>query len=363
MMITLRLSSSLLALALSSSALADTVRLRGSIRAPLDRAMIVLADVADLSGDEVQRLAQISLLEAPTGEACELSVHQIREAIAAAGGHPGRIDVIGSRVTIRPRAAQPILATGMMTLSPPAGDAVSAESEPEPRNPALAASDLARESTLRGALARSVLQRLCIPGANVRISFQPQDHALLAVPERGRRFEVKPEGSLDGERVTLTVRVWRDQAVEDTHAISASILVRSDVAVAEYRIDRSTTIESTAFRIEGQWLSLRQARQMADPASITGMTTIRAIDAGDPIRRPALEASIAIRLGDRVTVRCLVGGIAIAVPSEAREEGAIGDTIEFTKVGERERFEARVTGAGEAVVDLALTAGPKEARP
>ena len=65
------------------------------------------------------------------------------------------------------------------------------------------------------------------------------------------------------------------------------------------------------------------------------------------LKRPAL-----IERGGRVTVRCLVGGIAIAMQAEARDDGAEGDRIELRKLGERETFFAIVTGPGEAVVDL-----------
>jgi flagella basal body P-ring formation protein FlgA len=60
-----------------------------------------------------------------------------------------------------------------------------------------------------------------------------------------------------------------------------------------------------------------------------------------------------VERGDRVKVRCLVGGIVIALKAEARADGAEGDTIELRKLGERSTFLATVTGRGEAIVDLA----------
>ena len=51
--------------------------------------------------------------------------------------------------------------------------------------------------------------------------------------------------------------------------------------------------------------------------------------------------------------RCLVGGAVITLQAEARSDGALGETIQFRKHGERETFPAVITGRGEALVDLA----------
>ena len=59
-----------------------------------------------------------------------------------------------------------------------------------------------------------------------------------------------------------------------------------------------------------------------------------------------------IKRGDRVIVRCIVGGIVITLEAEARSDGAIGDDIELKKIGERESFIATVSGSRAAVLDL-----------
>jgi len=59
-----------------------------------------------------------------------------------------------------------------------------------------------------------------------------------------------------------------------------------------------------------------------------------------------------VKKGDQITVRCLVGGVAISVQAEARADGAAGEIIELRKLGERESFTAKVVGRSEAVLDL-----------
>jgi flagella basal body P-ring formation protein FlgA len=61
---------------------------------------------------------------------------------------------------------------------------------------------------------------------------------------------------------------------------------------------------------------------------------------------------LVIKRGQLVTVRCLVGGVAISLQAEARAEGSLGEVIEFRKTGERDAFVATITGPNQAVINL-----------
>ncbi len=77
------------------------------------------------------------------------------------------------------------------------------------------------------------------------------------------------------------------------------------------------------------------------------------LKAGDVLKKKHVKRDVLVKRGDRVIVRCLVGGVVISLDAEARSDGAEGDLIELRKLGERATFMARVSGPGAAILDLA----------
>jgi flagella basal body P-ring formation protein FlgA len=128
--------------------------------------------------------------------------------------------------------------------------------------------------------------------------------------------------------------------------------MRTRVAVPVQPLPRGTTIQEADFTVRELWLPPSRHRTVATPAELVGQITKRTLAADEPIRRPQVETPHVIDRGDRITVRCLVGGVAISLQAEAREAGGIGATIECRKLGERRSFRATVAGPGLAVFDL-----------
>jgi len=98
------------------------------------------------------------------------------------------------------------------------------------------------------------------------------------------------------------------------------------------------------------------AALMCPPDVAAGRVAGKRLRAGDVLRGKDVQRETLIERGDRVTVRCLVGGVVISLQAEACEHGAEGQTIEFRKLGERDQFRATVSGRGEAVIDLSESA-------
>ena len=91
---------------------------------------------------------------------------------------------------------------------------------------------------------------------------------------------------------------------------------------------------------------------MARPGDLVGKTAASRLAPGNPIRSGTVAAPVVVKQGDDVFVRCLVGGLVISLKAEARADGAAGELVPMRKMNERSTFLARVTGPGEAVVDL-----------
>ena len=76
------------------------------------------------------------------------------------------------------------------------------------------------------------------------------------------------------------------------------------------------------------------------------------LKAGDLINKKDVKSEILVNRGDRVIVRCVVGGVVISLEATARSNAAEGEKVELRKLGERDTFMATVTGPGAAIVDL-----------
>ena len=118
-------------------------------------------------------------------------------------------------------------------------------------------------------------------------------------------------------------------------------------------VRRNESIEPSSFELRRDWFSPMQAERLCLPAEAGGRIASRSLEAGLVLREQHARREKIVERGDRLNVRCLVGGVVITLQAEACEDGAEGETIECRKLGERQRFAAVVKGRGEATVDLA----------
>jgi flagella basal body P-ring formation protein FlgA len=341
-------------LGLATAAHADRIMLRASVRLDPGAEVVHLADVATIEGEEATQYAGLVLAEVEGVEPIELTIRDIRARLDDAGAHWGRINLNGRAVIVRPRrgvAVSDPVAMKAITLS----STSQGREEFEPAEDDVLAAHVIEELTLRGEIARSIVEALDVPSMDVRLIFDHDDvDALMASGER-HRFELAPESSLCSDRVTITARMWSDTRVTNTAQITLRPLVRIDTAEVTRDLDRREMITSADVEVKRQWITPLRAAVACPPGQAIGRIAARTLNTGDLLRLRDVTKPAVIERGDRVTVRCLVGGVAISLQAEALADGAAGETIEMRKLGEREHFIATVIGPGEAVVDLATT--------
>jgi flagella basal body P-ring formation protein FlgA len=311
-----------------------------------------LVDIAELSGPDAQRFAETVIAEAPGNTApLEITVRQVRAKLADAGAHWGKIQLSGRTVIVRPaapRAAAPPLAMTPVAVEPPA--------EARPAGPPEVtyelAADLVDLTTLRGTVARLFVDALEVSPQKLRLEFDERSQALLDTDQDALRFEIQPLGSLAADRVELNVRGWSEGRVEQHYAVTVRPTVNVDVALPRRDIARGEQIGQEDLSVEARWLAPSQAALLSSLVHAVGRVADTRLKAGDPLRAKHIKREHVIRRGDRVTVRCLVGGVVISLEAEARSDSAKGDRIELRKHGERDTFTATATGPGTAVIDL-----------
>jgi flagella basal body P-ring formation protein FlgA len=338
--------------ALARASVGDEISLKGSVRLKDAAEAVRLADIAELTGPDAERFADTIIAEVPADtDALEITVRQVRRKLAEAGAHWGRIQLNGRTVIVRPappRSAAPPLTMTPVAVPPP--DEPERKGPPVPRHEL--AADLVELTTLRGTVARMFVDALGIPPQKLRLVFDDRSQALLDTDQDAMRFEIQPLGSPGADRVELAIRAWSEGLIEQRYSITVNPTIHTDVAVLRRDLARGEEIREDDLEVEARWLAPSQAALMSNLVQGVGRVASMRLKAGDPLRTRHIKREHVIKRGDRVMVRCLVGGVVISLEAEARTEGAKGDRVELRKLGERDTFMATVTGPGAAVIDL-----------
>ena len=333
------------------ASMADTITLLHSVRMESRAATILLRDIAEFDGPEALAFADLEVGAISSDRVLELSLADIRRKLEDAGAHWGKLNLNGGRsVTIRPgRAptAEPPMAMAPIQIAP-------AEASPnvEAGCDEQIASNLLNEATVRGAIANLVVCQLQIDPSNVQLGFDRGDSDLLGQASTAGRFELHPLGSLESDRIEMTIRLWDEGKVQSSSTITINPMLRVRAATLRHDVQRDQMIAETDVTQEDHWLPPSQAQQVVDRVTAIGRVATRRMKAGEIVRERAIRRDVIVKYGDPVLVRCLVGGAVISLQAEARTDGGHGDIIELRKQGERQTFQATITGRGEAVLDL-----------
>lgn len=347
------ISLTLLALSLCFAAdtAADSITLRASVRAPHDRQTITLGDIARLDGPEAVRHDSLVIATIDkSGRIQTLRLDDIRSALESAEVNWAKVSLNGRDVMVRPRVEHG--AHGPKAMEPQAITTSTSRkgeqaSEPVP----VVAESIMKEGTLRSAIAALMASGLGLDPSNLQMVFDPRDHDLLALNDPALRFQIDPISSLRSDRTAFSIVVWRGAEIDRKATIAVQPYIAVRAADVARDIQRGETITPNDLTVRTSWVRPSFLDRVADPEA-SGRVATRALEVGTTLTQRDLASETVVRRGDRTLIRCLSGGIVINFEAEARENGAVGDRIEFRKVGERETFLAVVAAGGEAVLDL-----------
>ncbi|MHC4991512.1 MAG: flagellar basal body P-ring formation chaperone FlgA [Planctomycetota bacterium] len=347
-----------LSLAIALAVLAGPVRgddvvLKGSVRMSRPTADIRLADVATLEGPAATALADVVILtlEDPA-QVREISVSEVRQRLTDLGVHWGQINLSGRRTIVRPapgHAAAPPRAMTSVSVKPLA----ETTTPQEPGRQALdAATALIGEETVRGELVRFLVREMKRRPDTLRVGFPRADAEVLSTAASAYRLEIEPRSSLMSDRIELGIRAWQGRRIEHRWSVPMRLELLTDVRIASADLARGRVLTLPDVATQQRWLSPATAARVAPVEDVVGRATTIRLDSGAMILDAQLRAPTVVRRGDHVTVRCVVGGLVLSLKAEAREDGALHETIACRKLGERETFAATISGPGEVVIDL-----------
>lgn len=337
---------------------ADEIALKRSVRLATGSGNVRLADIAELTGPRARQYADMVVAQVhDSTSAMEISVGEVRAALTDAGVHWGKVNLNGTTVIVRPGEPGHAVAPMFMTpasIEPVNGPLPLPSAGPGPGRGAFEQADTVTElQTLRGEVARIIVAGLGMAPEAVRLTFDDRDASLLDRDLDTNRFEIQPLSNLDSDRVQLSVRVWSQGRIVHRQSISVRLMIRTGVVVLHRDVNRGDVLHEENFLTELRWITPIQASTLCGFVEAVGRVAGMPLKAGDVLKKKHVKRDVLVRRGDRVIVRCLVGGVVISLDAEARSNGAEGDPVELRKLGERTTFMATVSGPGAAILDLA----------
>jgi hypothetical protein len=312
----------LVVFAVAFRANADTITLKNNVRLPAGATVVTLADIAIIDGPDAQRFADLNILQVSGSTAVlEITIQDIRNKLADADVHWGRVSLSGRSVTVRPGRSgdsSPPLAMAAVSIDQPRSRR-SADSGGQ----AVAGSELVHESTLRGEVARLLLNSMRSLPADVRLNFDADDVELLSkpvnAPGQNVRYEIQPLGSTSGDRIPVTIRPWVDGKAGERATVNIQPQIRVHAAVLVHDVAKDQVVGTDDVESRELWLPPSQAAQSITVVSAVGGIAIRGMNSGETLRETHLRREAMIKRGDNVMVRCCTlpsGGRALRPHTE-----------------------------------------------
>ncbi|MBI1191378.1 MAG: flagellar basal body P-ring formation protein FlgA [Tepidisphaera sp.] len=307
----------------------DVVSLKARVTVDASRPL-TLGDVAEISGVEASKAAGVIVTPDKIYDGLRLDMPAIRRALELDKKiNLGRVRLTGAACVVHIGAGQPA-----------AGTAVSQSQVPEVVAPPGA-------ETVRDRIGAHLANLFGIDSDDLRLTFDDSDAGILNRPTGGLTVGIQPQGS--GDRLPLTVRMYDGERLVVSGSLRVGVEIRRRVLVASRSIARGEVVSEATATTDSQWLGASAAP--ADPEESMGQVVRAPVRAGEVINARDVEAPVVIRKGDLVAVDCICGGVVVRASLRAIEDGREGDVIQLRQLTGKTIIRARVTRAGEAVIN------------
>ncbi len=330
----------------------------------IDRDRILVRDVAhvlDVEPSQADRYGSVTVRPAPKpGQAADVSLDELREALVRAGANPVEFRVCGStqchvvraltlHVVEEPddgSAGSRYWWPARATDGEPQGDIPSASHEitvtvPEPQG---------ERKTLEEVLREFVAEKTAGLGgrSHVRFSANVRDALALRKPEYDFRVHWRSERRLGSCGIEVDVR--KDGRRVQTIPMIAEVSVTLPVVSAVKPINRGQVVRESDVCLEKRDFFHTDRIGLTELEAVIGQQARRLIHRGEMVRHRDLRPRPLIRRGDLVTVWSQAGGLRVKTVVKALEDGTFGELIEVRNEASGEKFRVSVVAPQTAKV-------------
>lgn len=295
---------------------------------------LTLAHAAEIVGPDAPVLAPVVLRESGDAGAAwapaSVSPDDVRRALRDLRG------VDHARLRIRGGVCE-------VRVLPDAGG--DAEGRSQPVEPGPPPSPVAGRPSVRDHVTAHLADLAGVSPEELRLTFDPQDEALLSASTQGRTVSVRALGL--GERFPVNVTIYDGERVERAGAVRVGALARRRVAVSRADLRREDMLHADSVLVEERWLPLDA--DAAPPEAVVGSAARSRIPAGAVVSRRDLLAPQIVTKGELVQVHCVSGSVVLRTRARALEDGRDGELVRFELLTSPGVFQARMDGRGRAV--------------
>jgi len=333
----------------TQSVQADSVRLKRSAVVADTAESILLRDIAELSGAEVLSAGDVAVMSAVdlrnrSGQAVTLD--DVRQALASRRLNPGRIAFSGDKCEIQFAVAR----------KNQEGDRKSKRDTDQEKgsgviSPGVWASTVMDEGTLRGQIARFVMQlNREQPASSIRIIFKDRDADQLELSALVHDFEITPQGTARSPELPMLVRVFLGDRFVRSFRISVGIRLQQDVYVAQRYIARGEFIRPGDFKVVSMLISPNPVSPMSTLEKAEGLEARGRITRGEIVRDGAVLTPVTVRRNQTVTLMIKRGAFTITTKGVVMEKGRVGDVVRVQPALRKSVLKARIGPEGVLTV-------------
>ncbi len=333
----LRALISVLALALSLPALAQSVVTLRPVARLAVGSPVTLGDIAVLSGD-ARTLAGVMILESPMDHAgadrrLDVSLDDVREKLELSPGFAA------GRMTLRGENCRVILRTPIVT-----DDTSTQTIQPAPKVGSVGL-------TVQDHVEAKLLQTFGVPKDQLQLTYDDSDARLLAFATAGWTVDVQPVGSSATMPMRITMYDASGNIRDETVRVGVRIL--REVVRTTRALTRGSQLSREDYDVDTAWLA--PDVPYIEPMAVGTVRLRRSTGAGEMLTTAHAEQAEVIKRGEIVSVHVVSGTFVLRSPARALEAGRIGDTIEFEPLEGGGRFSAEVKAPGRAVAIAGAT--------
>ncbi len=216
-----------------------------------------------------------------------------------------------------------------------------------PSRSAIAASDVNSdiEHQVKSTIEKTYRSRL--PDSRVKVTVNPVNRTLSLTPCAQDPVITLPFAS--GERVTAKVscpspRQW-------SLFVTARVEQFVDVVTARRPIPRNTEIQASALNLTERNITRLRGDYFTRLQDVAGQTARTPIDNGEVISPRLLEATLAVRRGDQITLEARKGSLVIRTKGVALEDGHLNEQIDVKNLRSGRELRGTVTAPGTVSMD------------
>lgn len=333
---------SILILALTSSAVANSVRLHE--QAGTAGPAIKLIEIAELEGEYAESLGDLVVGRFAEGQD-EIAVQlaTVRRVLSESQVNWADLSLRGKTTSLVTR----IQAAGEIEAPNVSNDrAVTTNNE-------LAIDQANAGQTVSGLLIQEIVAVNAAKLEELEITFRgnADEAAWLNRSTAVGRYEIESMSRSGLGRVPMKVRRYDAAGTVEEVTLTAEVARRVTAVVALKQIRRGEVFSQENTGLKEVLITADHGEVLDSPQLLLGQSSASALREGSVVLVSHVAPDVLVKRGDLVTVACVSGSLVVRTVGRASEDGVLGDIVAVRNPETRETFYATVSGKRQATIN------------